>query len=299
MVALWPGDDVPKGFPRTGDAYRGLGAWVDAFDYGPAYQGDGDAPVITPEDVEVLADHGVRTLFIQAARLDARSPEMLVDEELLGEFLEEAHRRDIRVVGWYLPKLADVADDLAHLRAIAEFESDDGGHRFDGLALDIEWTEDVPDHAERNRQLIDLSEKLDAAVGDAAVGAIVLPAVQLEVVNTTLWPDFPYRQLADSYDVWLPMAYWTFRSEESGFRDAHAYTTESVRRLRTNLGDPDAAVHPIGGIGDRATEPDYAAFLRALDESDAVGGSIYDLRTMSLGGWRVFERAFAQGVPQR
>ncbi|MGH2685767.1 MAG: hypothetical protein ACRDJP_09920 [Actinomycetota bacterium] len=287
-----------KGFPRTRDAYAGLGAWIDAFDYGPAYQNDGD-PVVTPADVELLADHGVRTLFIQAARLDPRSPGMLVDEPLLGAFLEEAHRRDIRVVGWYLPKLGDVGDDLAHLRAIAEFESEDGGHRFDGVAVDIEWTEDVPDHVERNRRLVALSEGLDAAVGEDAVGAIVLPAVQLEVVNTTLWPEFPYRELADFYDVWLPMAYWTFRSEESGYRDAAAYTTESVRRLRANLGDPNVPVHPIGGIGDRATEPDYAAFLGALDEVDAMGGSVYDLRTMSLGGWRALEHAFEFRVPER
>ena len=289
VVAVVSRDDVTKGFPRTVDAYEGLGTWIDAFDYGPAYQPDGEPPVVTPDDVDALAGHGVRTLFIQAARLDRRSPGMLVDEELLGAFLEEAHRHDMRVVGWYLPKLADVADDLAHLRAIADFEAD--GHRFDGLAVDIEWTEDVPDHVERNRRLVDLSEKLDAAVGDDAVGAIVLPAVQLEVVNTTLWPDFPYRGLADAYDVWLPMAYWTFRTEESGFRDAHAYTDESVRRLRANLGDADAPVHPIGGIADRATEADYAAYLRALDDVDAIGGSIYDVRTLSLGGWRVLARS--------
>ena len=152
----------------------------------------------------------------------------------------------------------------------------------------------MPDHVERNRRLVELSARLsdDDVVGDGeAVGAIVLPAVQLEVINPTLWPDFPYRELAPHYDVWMPMAYWTFRSEESGYRVAEKYTAESIERLRTNLGDPDAVVHPIGGIGDRATEADYAGFLRAIEEQRAVGGSIYDARTMSLGGWRVLERS--------
>ena len=36
-----------------------------------------------------------------------------------------------------------------------------------------------------------------AIVGDSMpIAAIVYPAVQLEVLNTTLWPDFPYRQVA-------------------------------------------------------------------------------------------------------
>lgn len=289
VVAAVTRDEVTKGFPRTSAAYHGLGAWIDAFDYGPAYQGEGDRPTVVPDDVEALARHGVRTLFIQAARLDRRSPAMIVDAELLGAFLAEAHRHEMRVVGWYLPKLADVDDDLRHLKAISTFEHD--GHRFDGLAVDIEWTEDVPDHPERNRRLVELSSRLDEVAGDDAVGAIVLPAVQLEVVNTTLWPDFPYQQMRDHYDVWLPMAYWTFRTEQSGYRDAYRYTEESMRRLRANLGDPDAAVHPIGGIGDLASEADYAGFLRAIDEQRGVGGSVYDARTMSLGGWRVLSRS--------
>jgi hypothetical protein len=297
VIALVARDDVVTGFPRTVDVYDGLGAWIDAFDYGPAYQPEGEPPVLGPDDLEALADHGVRTVFVQAARLDERSPEMLVDAELLGELLEAAHRHDMRVVGWYLPKFGSVDSDLRHLRAIAEFESD--GHRFDGVAVDIEWTEDVPDHADRNRRLVELSERLDEAVGDQPVGAIVLPPVQLEVVNTTLWPDFPYRELAGSYDVWLPMAYWTFRTEASGYRDAYRYTEESVRRLRANLLDDDARVHPIGGIGDLTTELDLVGFLRAVEAQRTVGGSVYDARTMSLGSWRVLERSRLGTLPDR
>src|SRR5437899_7161757 len=48
---------------RTITPYRGLGAWVDGFDYGVAYQRGGAAPPINPDVVDDLAGHGVKTLF--------------------------------------------------------------------------------------------------------------------------------------------------------------------------------------------------------------------------------------------
>ena len=53
----------------------------------------------------------------------------------------------------------------------------------------------------------------EAARHEAALGAIVYPAVQTDVLNPVLWPNFPYKQLAESIDVWMPMAYFTFRSD--------------------------------------------------------------------------------------
>ena len=83
------------------------------------------------------------------------------------------------------------------------------------------------------------------------------PAVQTEVINPSLWPNFPYRRLAPSVDVWMPMAYFTFRDAESGYRDPLRYTEESVALLRAHLRDPSAPVHVIGGIADLATPEDY------------------------------------------
>ena len=56
----------------------------------------------------------------------------------------------------------------------------------------------------------------------------MLPPVVTDVLNTAYWPDFPWRELRDLYDVWLPMAYWSNRSEE-GFTDPHWYVSESLR----------------------------------------------------------------------
>ena len=282
---------VVGGFPRDATVYRGLGAWIDVFDYVPAYQADGRPPLLTPRDVELLALQGVRTLYLQAARLDERTPAGLVDAELLHGFLVAAHRHDMRVVAWYLPAFTDLQADLDRLLGLHRFEH--RGQRFDGLAVDIEATSGVEDHVERSRRLVELSQRLRAEVGADALGAIVLPPVLLEVVNQDFWPAFPWRDIAGLYDVWLPMTYWTDRREDSGYRNGFTYVEESVRRMRANLGLPDAPVHPVGGIGDRVSEGSLYEYLDALVATGAVGGSIYDVRTMSGGAWAILRG----GVP--
>jgi hypothetical protein len=123
----------------------------------------------------------------------------------------------------------------------------------------------------------------DAAGDDLPIGAIVYPTVQLEVLNQTLWPDFPYKKLGRQVDVWLPMVYWTFR--DPPYRDAAAYTRESVRRLRRNLDDPDALVHPVGGLAESSTVQDYADFVRGSENLGAIGWSVYDVDTTSTPAW--------------
>jgi hypothetical protein len=138
-------DDAP---PRDLAPYAGLGTWVDVFDYAPAYAGA--QPAVTPADLDDMAAAGVRTVYLQGVRNDDRSPDRIVDQELVARFLIEAHRHDLRVVGWFLPRLGDVQDDLEHVQALADF--DVAGHRFDGVALDIEDVETESDVATRNER---------------------------------------------------------------------------------------------------------------------------------------------------
>jgi hypothetical protein len=262
--------------------FRGLGTWVDAFDYAAPYQAFGAPPPVTPASVDDMARLGVRTLYFQAAKSDTRSPGPLVDEKLAGQFLERAHHDGVRVVAWYLPLLGDLDADLAHVRAMYEFES--GGQRFDGIALDIEWTQGVPDTTQRNARLVTFTKRVRKLIGaHTPLGAIVYPAVQLEVLNQTLWPNFPYRKLAPSIDVWMPMAYWTFRTGD--YRDAFVYTDESVKRLRTRLHDPSAPVHPVGGIASVSGPLDYQRYLQAIGADRAIGWSLYDYNTTVSSAW--------------
>lgn len=264
------------------DPYRGLGTWVDVWDYVPALQAPGRAPALTVESVDAMAWVGIRTLYLQVSRDHPRLPGDLADPELVGALLERAHQRGIRVVAWYLPTFADLERDWERLSAIWSFRH--RGHQFDGIAVDIEATDPVPDVGERNRRLIELSRRLRDLVGPAALGAIVLPPVVTDVINRSYWPDFPWAELAPLYDVWLPMGYWTNRRVGSEWRDAHRYTSENIRLLRGHVG-ADAVVHAIGGIADEATPADYQGFVRAAREQGAIGASVYDVLTTAPSSW--------------
>lgn len=304
VTVLAPGDlRVAPPAARTVDVYRGHGAWVDAFDFSPNYTKP-DPPHLTPSVVDDMAAHGVNTLFLQATRLDERTPGLLEDRWLLAEFLLRAHQRGIRVVGWYLPEWAEGADDIDRIRAVSEFEV--LGHRFDGVGIDIEYIADGLEPEERSRRLVALSRAADDIAGDDPLAAIVPPPVQIEVINPRFWPGFPWRDIAPYYDVWMPMSYWSFRSTASGYKDGYRYTEESIRRLRSNVGDPDALVHAIGGIGavdgidddPNPEEPlasinDLPPFVQALRETGAIGGSIYDWRTMEPPSRAAFSELIA------
>jgi hypothetical protein len=286
---------IGRGVARDVDVYAGHGAWVDVYDFAPQVLAAGASDVsavVDADDLDAMATAGVRTLYLQAAFDSGGDPDV-VDPEAVGAFLMGAHERGLRVVGWYLPRFTDVDRDLAHLRAVADFEAD--GHRFDGVAVDIEWTDGVADSGERSARLVELSRRLAADVGDDALGAIVLPPVQIDVVNPGLWPDFPWRDLGRYYDVWLPMGYWTERRADSGYRDGAAYTGENVERLRRHLGDPEAEVHAIGGIAENATAADLAGFVAELRATGAIGGSVYDWAT--LDGPKRRQIAAALAVP--
>lgn len=279
--------------PRDRAVYAGAGTWVDGFDFGPAYKGSAPTPPVAPRDVDAMAANGVKTIFLQAVRQDARSPDGIVDQALVAEFLIRAHRHGMRVVGWYLPSFVDTSLDLLRLEQIVNFNV--LGHRFDGVAVDIEDVKDVVDVNDRNQRLIDLSTSLRNVSGTSAMGAIVLPPVLTEVVNTKYWPDFPYSDLEPLYDVWLPMSYWTFRSVSSGYHDGYTYNDESVRRLRNDLANPTASVHAIGGIGDTVTPDELDGFARSLADDGAVGGSIYDWNSMTPASRAAFAATFATG----
>ena len=264
-------------------AYRGLGAWVDVYDYVPEFQEPGQEPSVTAGSFDDMARLGAKTVYLQAAQDDARSPRDTIDRRLLGRMLRAAHAADLRVVAWYLPQFGDVDADFRRIRALFDFESN--GQRFDGHALDVEWNRGLPDFEARNSALVRLSRRVRELAGDRPVGAIVLEPVFLEVVSPEFWPRFPWRRLKSLYDVWLPMSYWTNRTADSGYRDGFRYTDENIRRLRNNLDDNDAPVHAIGGIAESALAKDYDGFVRAAKAGDAIGWSMYDYNTTSSSAW--------------
>jgi hypothetical protein len=265
------------------EPFRRVGAWIDVFDYAPRLQTAGTAPRVTPDSVSDMAALGVRTLYVQVANPDGAPSNELTDRTELRAILQRAHAHDMAVVPWFLPALTSPADDLAVVKQIMALRA--GGERVDGLGLDLESTE-VADVPLRNRRTVAFARRVRTLVGASVpVASIVYPAVQLEVLNTTLWPDFPYRAVARYTDVWMPMSYYTYRSQESGLRSAYRYTVDSVDRLRRHIGNPDVPVHVIGGLAEDSTPDDYLDMARAARATHAVGWSIYDYATTGSWSW--------------
>jgi hypothetical protein len=257
----------------TYDPYADLGAWLDVYDWSATFTGGNPGAGVA--DIDRMAALGVRTLYIQASKWD--SPSDVLEPERLRPIIDRAHALGMDVVGWYLPTLVDPGADLRRMLAIADFG-------VDGLAVDIE-ARNVGDVAERNRRLVELSRALRAALPDRVLSAIVLEPVLLENVNPNYWPGFPWAELAPLYDVWQPMAYWSNRRASSGYRDGYAYTAANIDRVRALIGQPDAVVHPIGGIGDDISAADVDGMVRAAGERRSIGGSIYDYRTTHDALW--------------
>lgn len=252
-------------------AFTALGSWIDVFDYNDT----GDHPLVPL--VRSMAKRGVKTLYVETSRFTAADD--IQFPKSLGAGLDEAKSLGMRVVAWYPPGLADVDREVRRSLAAIRYRSPNG-NTFDGFGADIEYTEAVPDHAKRNENAIAYSRKLRAAVGPAyPMGAVVIPPETLER-DPSRWPNFPWKELAKSYQLFMPMNYWTaLGADPKTARDLTRYNAERTRVL---TGKP---VHIIGGLGDRAGPDQVAAYVTAAQEAGSLGGGLYDFTTTRADVW--------------
>jgi hypothetical protein len=257
--------------------YSGLGTWVDI--YSSSFRAD-------PERlVSGLAAHGVRTLFVQTGNFRQRVD--LVGARSLGDLLDAAHARGIAVVAWYLPALTSPARDFRRASAAITFRSS-GGDRFDSFALDIESTA-VRKTDVRNRRLLELSARLRDAVGPGyPLGAIIPSPVGMRLLPR-YWPRFPYAGLARTYDVFLPMAYFSYRAH--GAAAVSRYVQTSVTIIREKSGDTGVPIHVIGGLAGATDATEAAAFAQTAASCGVVGLSLYDLDGTKPPVWSLLGRA--------
>ncbi len=278
--------------PPTGhtdaSAFRGLGTWVDAYDW--SRELGGSTPKVTPRTMMFLKKQGVTTMWLQASKYSPpKATGSLLSRDRLGPLLKAAHAQGIRVVAWYLPTFESPATDWRNVDAMLQYKYD--GHHFDAVGLDIEDRR-VP-VATRNARLVDLSKKTRARTW-LPLAAIVLPPVLTEVVNPHYWGgSFPWKALGPSYDVWVPMGYYTAYSRYPRWRDAATSTAEDIRRVRAHLGSR-VPVHYAGGLAGSSTTSDYRGFTRAAAEQGALGASAYDWVTTPDWAWPLL-RAGAPG----
>jgi hypothetical protein len=257
-----PGAAAGAGGPA---AYRHLGTWVDIF----------DGPVLSSPSSSVaqMKNKGVDTIYIETANAASAT---FVNRSAVGQLVQFAHNKGIKVVAWTLPGHSNEADDWAKAKAAIRFKSS-RGDRFDGFALDIESTQ-VSNIKTRNSRLLALSKKINQATA-LPLGAITYSPV---FINGP-WPNFPWARVAKIYDVFLPMAYSSYHyNSESSVRK---YTEKAVKILRqkTSSGQP---IHVVGGIADKMSGSETRGFVRALINKNVAGGSLYDFRTSDSADWK-------------
>jgi hypothetical protein len=255
---------------RRPTAYAGVGTWVDIFAK-KAWR--------NPErPVAAMAREGAQTLYLETGNYKQKAD--LVRPRALGRFLDAAHAAGLRVVAWYLPSFVRTRRDERRALAAIHFRSA-SGERFDSFALDIEATlvRSIP---LRNRRLLQLSARLRSDVGpDYALGAIVPSPIGM---SPSYWPGTPYRALARSYDVFLPMAYSTLRGVRGNTATLH-YLAATVAAVRTGTGNPSIPIHLIGGLSVAMGARETAGFMRAVAACSPLGFSLYSFPATSRAAW--------------
>jgi hypothetical protein len=268
------------------EAYAGLGTWVDVYD---------EAAWAQPERVvEAMSARGVATLFLQTSNY--RRPEDVVRPDLVARFIAAAHERGINVVAWYLPSFADLARDYRRAMRAIRFRSADGDG-FDSFALDIE-ARVVKSPSRRTARLLRLSSSLRRSVGPFYPLGAIVPSARRFRLDSGYWPGFPYRGLAQSFDVFLPMTYFAY-----GARGARGRmdTLRDVALIRRGTRDPAVQIHVIGGIASLARPSEVNAFVGAALACGVLGVSLYDLVSTRPDQWTALSRVTLSlgGVPEK
>jgi hypothetical protein len=236
--------------------FRGAGTWVSIYD---------TAALRNPEAVVTrLQAHGIHTLFLETSNDRQRSG--VAHPVATGRFLQAAHRAGIDVVGWYLPSFVSPRADVRRALQGARFRSPEGDG-FDAFALDIESTK-VRTLRVRTARAVAVARAVRASLPRR----LALGAITIDPAGATYWRGYPFRELARSVDVFLPMEYFTARTR--GARRVAAYASANVRLVRGLAGDPLVPVHPIGGEARHASLPELRAFLQA--SRNEVGVSLWE-----------------------
>lgn len=253
--------------------YEGLGTWIDIYDT--------DVWEHPVRAVRSMAAHGIRTIYLQSSNYHRNRP--FVHPEGVAAIVDAAHRRRLEVVAWYLPGFRDPALDLHRAVRTIRFETR-SGNGFDSFALDIESAE-VRRPSLRTARLLRVSAAIRRAAGrEYPLGAIVVSPDRLVRTDPYFWPGFPWRELAETYDVFLPMTYYTYRVE--GPRATARYTARSVQVIRRQTSGLRVPIHVVGGISFDATGPETQGFVDTVLERDVIGASYYTFPGITVDQWK-------------
>jgi hypothetical protein len=263
--------------------FKGLGTWVDLYDYGTS------SGLHASAAVPAMHAQGIRTIYIETARWNSSSAFDFPTD--IGEWVEAAHANGMKIIGWYLPTYGTYYNaDVSRTIAIATYRSP-AGQGFDGLGVDIEsktsaqprnaWFSDIASHLARVRT---------GVTAAYPIGAIVIPPLAMDIYPAS-WTGFPWAAVGTSSNVVLPMGYWSYRTDCSTNANhcPYQYSLGNINAARTRTGG--LPVHLIGGIADSVTTQGVKDFIRASHDAKAYGAGLYDYRTTPSGYWSILAGA--------
>jgi len=115
----------------------------------------------------------------------------------------------------------------------------------------------------------------------SAIRAIV-PSGRRMRLDPGYWPGFPYKGLATSFDVFLPMTYFAYGPKGARGR---ADTMEDVGLIRRRTKDPAVPIHIIGGLASLARTSEVKAFASTASGCGVLGMSLYDFAGTMADQW--------------
>jgi SH3-like domain-containing protein len=268
-----PGTATSHGQPLW-SSVAGKGMWLTL-----GLFANGDADTLA----KAAQRNGITHLFLESAI----SPLGFHGKKSVGHLIEAAHKCHITVIAWVYPYLYDLASDVNLTRQVAEFRTL-SGQRFDGIAEDLE----------QNVHLWNVraySQLVRTYLGPhyLLVGVPYPPQS---------FADYPFSELARSYNVIAPMDYWHQTQSAYGLDYGHMrygshyasrYASDSVLAIRRVSGN--VAVSPIGQTFDNfgrlemgpnaPSAGEIRGFLAGSKASGAIGASFFQWTTATDAEW--------------
>ena len=245
---------------------RGLGMWLTP-------------PVLhtAPPDaiVATALRNGLTHLYVEVARSNVG----FNGAGILDRLLPIAHRAHIAVIAWVYPFLDDLPRDVATSLAVARYTTPDG-ERPDGLMADVE----------RN-----MGEPYVRAYGQilrATLGPHVLMAASTYAPQTYYGQRYPFRTIAASWDLVVPMDYWDVGSTLQSASSVYRYVQASVAGVRAASGDPQLPVEVLGQTFDlyqngrhSPAAAEIRAAIAAARDARATGISFFEWNHATPEEW--------------
>jgi hypothetical protein len=220
---------LPVGHLASLKAIHGVGMWLT-----PPVLG-----VASPEAiVSAAVKNHITHLYVEVAGTRAWSGSNgFYGKATLAKLLPVAHRAHIAVIAWVYPYLNDLPSDVEFSVAAARYVAP-SGDRPDGLAADVEQNMQEP-YVRAYGQIV-----------RARLGPKVLMMVATYPPQSYLGKVYPFRTVARTWDVIIPMDYWNLSRVPQSEAEAYAYVANSITGIRKATGITNEPIEVLGQMFD-------------------------------------------------